>query len=102
METHVYPTAFFYPRFINRAYAFFGGYFWLPCPSCGRKFGGHEISYGPGTSMRAGDGTARCVCPRCVGAPGTAWEQFSDLPADFKALHHAKFAQLFDGKKLQA
>ena len=31
------------PRFIHRLYAWFSGYFWLPCERCGRMFGGHEI-----------------------------------------------------------
>lgn len=30
------------PRFIHRIYAFLLGYFWLPCPLCGKPFGGHE------------------------------------------------------------
>jgi len=30
------------PRWMHRLYAKFRGYFWLPCPICGRPFGGHE------------------------------------------------------------
>lgn len=30
------------PRWIHRAWAFGLGYFWLPCPLCGRYSGGHE------------------------------------------------------------
>jgi hypothetical protein len=30
------------PRWVHRLYAFVAGYFWLPCPVCGRMFGGHE------------------------------------------------------------
>lgn len=30
------------PRFLQRLYAWLHAYFWLPCPVCGRKFGGHE------------------------------------------------------------
>ena len=30
------------PRWWQRFRAAVGGYFWLPCPSCGRMFGGHE------------------------------------------------------------
>jgi hypothetical protein len=29
-------------RWFHRAYAFVAGYFWIPCPLCGHKFGGHE------------------------------------------------------------
>jgi hypothetical protein len=31
-----------HPRWLHRVYALLNGYFWLPCPVCGRKFGGHE------------------------------------------------------------
>lgn len=30
------------PRWLNRWWAWLGGYFWIPCPRCGRMFGGHE------------------------------------------------------------
>lgn len=30
------------PRFFRKWYAETFGYFWLPCPRCGRMFGGHE------------------------------------------------------------
>lgn len=30
-------------RLLHRIWAFVGGYFWLPCPRCGRMFGGHEV-----------------------------------------------------------
>ena len=30
------------PRWVHRVRARLGGYFWLPCPECGRMFGGHE------------------------------------------------------------
>lgn len=30
------------PRWMHRTYAALAGYFWLPCPTCGRHFGGHE------------------------------------------------------------
>jgi len=29
-------------RYLNKIYAKFFGYFWLPCPLCGQMFGGHE------------------------------------------------------------
>jgi hypothetical protein len=32
-------------RTFNRLYAAAFGYFWLPCPSCGQDFGGHEWGY---------------------------------------------------------
>jgi hypothetical protein len=30
-------------RRLSQFYAFLRGYFWLPCPICGRMFGGHEV-----------------------------------------------------------
>ena len=41
------------------------GYFWLPCPVCGREFGGHEQS-----DVFGADVWNCMVCPRC--APGVA------------------------------
>lgn len=29
-------------RWLNKVYAILLGYFWLPCPVCGKEFGGHE------------------------------------------------------------
>jgi len=31
-------------RLFNKLYAKLFGYFWLPCPICGRMFGGHEVN----------------------------------------------------------
>jgi len=31
-------------RYWNYTRARLGGYFWLPCPLCGERFGGHEDS----------------------------------------------------------
>ena len=52
------------PRWIHRLYAWVFGYFWLPCPRCGRLFGGHEPSGGRvATSPWMGDRT----CRNCIG-----------------------------------
>lgn len=32
-------------RKFNKFYAWLFGYFWLPCPLCGKYFGGHECGY---------------------------------------------------------
>ncbi len=53
-------------RLYHRIRAFLTGYFWLPCPSCGRMFGGHEEGGGTlwsGTPDLPGVG--RTCCPRC-------------------------------------
>lgn len=41
-------------RRFNRLRALFLGYFWLPCPACGRMFGGHESGW------RVIDGRVAC------------------------------------------
>ena len=51
------------PRWIERLRAFFGGYFWLPCPICRRNFGGHEK--GLGRLMTSGCGGS-ATCPDCA------------------------------------
>jgi len=33
---------FMVPRILHKWYAKLNHYFWLPCPVCGRYFGGHE------------------------------------------------------------
>lgn len=30
------------PRWCHRLFAFVRGYYWKPCPRCGRMYGGHE------------------------------------------------------------
>lgn len=48
-------------RLLDRAYAYVNGYFWLPCPLCGRHFGGHE--HGGVTTV--GD-KLKTICPTCT------------------------------------
>ena len=50
------------PRFLHRWWASVAGYFWLPCPICGRMFGGHEK--GGGLQYYA-HGRAKITCPKC-------------------------------------
>jgi hypothetical protein len=50
-------------RLLERLRAWFGGYFWLPCPICGRMFGGHEILNIETESHRSWDGSEWVVCP---------------------------------------
>jgi len=51
-------------RLYNRAYAFLRGYFWLPCPICGKKFGGHE---GANSGLMNTLHSGRMVCRDCGG-----------------------------------
>ena len=50
-------------RLFNKIYADFKGYFWLPCPLCGKHFGGHEWLDGHDLWGLNGSGTG--VCPDC-------------------------------------
>ncbi len=53
------------PRWCHRVYAWFAGYFWLPCPVCGQMFGGHEWVAGDLVYVLE-DYRPRATCPRPV------------------------------------
>lgn len=53
------------PREPHEQYAKRQGYFWLPCPLCGKDFGGHEI----GDTVYLGNDDPNinsCICPVCT------------------------------------
>lgn len=49
-------------RWLHRIYAAVFGYFWLPCPICGRCFGGHEHT---GAALMTSWFEGRGVCSNC-------------------------------------
>ena len=49
-------------RYLNKIYASILGYFWLPCPICGKMFGGHEASP---TVLMQSKTSGMCVCKKC-------------------------------------
>jgi hypothetical protein len=53
-----------WPRWIHRLYANTHGYFWLPCPVCGKMFGGHEK--GGDLDLGYGRGKMTCGCNRAI------------------------------------
>jgi hypothetical protein len=54
-----------HPRFLARLLAFFGGYFWLPCPICHKPFAGFE--WGEASIMLTpSSGQGVCSKPSCV------------------------------------
>jgi len=66
-----------------RLRAWLGNYFWLPCPACGRMFGGHER--GGGALLISSTRTMMC-CPRCPGRyiqmQGVVYELLPELDED--------------------
>lgn len=57
------------PRFLHHAYAWALGYFWLPCPLCGRVMGGHEwrsVAGKPADIPTDTLGIFRGICPVCT------------------------------------
>lgn len=61
-------------RRCHQAYAYLAGYFWEPCPNCGRMFAGHEVrrifGHEPSIATADTDGNSvgRCICPHCTNA----------------------------------
>ena len=59
------------PRWMHHAYASAFGYFWEPCPLCGRKFGGHEWREIDGKECvipTSEPGIGEGICPDCTRA----------------------------------
>lgn len=70
------------PRWIHCVRAFIGGYFWLPCPLCGRNFGGHEKGNGFLMTSWAG---GMSTCPKCreeARRRNAEWIKANPYPAD--------------------
>jgi hypothetical protein len=51
-------------RRFHHSYAVENGFFWLPCPLCGREFGGHETS--KTVPDRTDAGLSHLVCTPCA------------------------------------
>jgi hypothetical protein len=61
----------FIPRWVHWLYAEARGYFWIPCPTCDREFGGHEWRdiKGHKSSRPTGElGEGTAICPLCTAA----------------------------------
>jgi hypothetical protein len=56
------------PRWLARALAWIGGWFWLACPRCGEKFAGFEIG--------------GVVFPHANSTQG--WSTCSDCPGEYR------------------
>lgn len=53
-------------RLINHLIATLGGYFWLPCPTCGQMMGGHEWHKSGYASIPIGTYQSRGICLDCA------------------------------------
>ena len=59
------------PRWTHHFLAWARGYFWLPCPTCGRPFGGHEwrdIDGKPSWIDEPDAPNLSAICPACTRA----------------------------------
>lgn len=63
------------PRFLAHLRAVLGGYFWLPCPICGKHFAGFECST---QGLTISHGVGKCVCsrPACVAEAKRQTDEF--------------------------
>lgn len=66
------------PRFIHKMWAKLFNYFWLPCPICGRTFGGHESKQNNILWFDKGKGKGFCNDPEC-------WKIATQKNADLNA-----------------
>jgi len=51
-------------RWLHRLYAKVFRYFWIPCPICGKMFGGHEAMKNGGV-LWVSEHRGKCVCKNC-------------------------------------
>ena len=59
----------------NNVYANLHGYFWIPCPTCGTPFGGHEWQSGQSIKLEEGGLVNQGICPACSWELGEESEQ---------------------------
>jgi len=53
-------------RWFQKIYAILFGYFWLPCPICGKYFGGHEWQDNNYTALQISQYEGNAVCINCT------------------------------------
>jgi hypothetical protein len=65
-------------RFLNKVYASIFGYFWIPCPLCGKEFGGQEWKSYDGKSdsipSKKNIGAGEGICPDCTKSGKGIWQ----------------------------
>lgn len=72
-------------RLAHRAYAALAGFFWLPCPLCGKMTGGHEWGdingKSSGTAVPGEPGMFKGICPDCTRS-GRGTPRFAMVPGE--------------------
>lgn len=53
------------PRWMHKIYAKSMGYYWLPCPLCGKYVGGHEFDFSKNGALIIEPGEAWTTCSGC-------------------------------------
>jgi hypothetical protein len=60
------------PREEHERFANENNFFWLPCPRCGRMFGGHEVAQrNTGGRLWESPTSGQMTCPECPGQYNT-------------------------------
>lgn len=85
------------PRWMHKLYANAMGYFWLPCPICGRMMGGHEE--GGGALITSADGTSTGVCSRCGDMAAARNRAYLEDWLEERWLMRAPSAYIFSAKR---
>lgn len=69
-----------YPRWLAQIWAYFLGYFWIPCPVCREPFAGFEASSSPMANHRVENGEhvseVTCSKPACIAEAGRQQMEF--------------------------
>jgi hypothetical protein len=53
------------PRFVHHFWAWLAGYYWIPCPLCGKYIGGHEHSWEKSGCLLTGENRGKVTCYDC-------------------------------------
>lgn len=76
------PILFLRPRWLAHFIAEVRGFFWLPCPLCGRYLAGFEwrdINGHMSSIPASGEGAASGICPQCT-AEARGCKAWSETP----------------------
>lgn len=78
------------PRFLARFWAWFAGYFWLPCPVCKEPFAGFEFEFSNPPAGIMVEGHMLCTCPKpdCIKAGQQAWLEAVQLTGWLTVYYH--------------